>query len=83
MIAGTGWHVRQIDTFAIDVVLPSVRNAADPALLVAPEEKIGAAMRAVRLDQPDSAFRVTEGDQIFPYHPHTNGRAIGFGQVPR
>ena len=83
VIAGSGRHVRQVDALAVHVVLPAVIDAADTAVFVAAEEQVGAAVRAVRLDQSDPAFRVAKGDQIFAHHFDADRRAVGLGNFTR
>ena len=83
VIRRAGRHVRHLDATALHVVLPAVIDAAQPAFLIAAEEKIRATMRARRLDQPDAASRITEGEEIFAEHAHPQGRAIGLRQLAR
>ena len=55
---------RHVDAGAVDVELPAVIDAADAAFLVAAEPEIGAAMRAVLVDDADPAAAVAEGQQF-------------------
>src|SRR6266705_5867476 len=83
VIAGTGRYVGQVDALAVHVVLPAVIDAADTAVFVAAEEKVRAAVRAVRLDQPYPAFRVAKGDQVLAHQFDADRRAVGLGNFTR
>jgi hypothetical protein len=76
-------HVGHLDAFAVGVVLPAVVNAAQAALLVAAEEKVGAAMCTRGLDQPDATLRVAERDQALAHHLHADRRTVRFRQLAR
>src|SRR5262249_748527 len=56
--------VQLVGAGAADVEPPAMIDAAQPALLVAPEIERHAAMRAELLDQADAALSVAEGDQL-------------------
>jgi hypothetical protein len=49
-----------------DVELPSVINAAQTCLLIAPEVYGSAAVRAVLCQKADFSGRIAEGDEVFP-----------------
>ena len=69
-------RVRHIDAVAVDVELPAVIDAAQPALLVAAPEQVGAAMRAIRVKQPELAVGGAKGDEFSPKHVHSDRRAV-------
>ena len=52
-LGGFGWHV---DAVAGDVKFPAMVDAANAALLVAPEVERGATVGAVRFDDSDFAI---------------------------
>ena len=58
-----------------------MEGAAQPALLVAAVVEIGAAVRAVRLDDADPAVAVAEGQQVLAQNPDLLGRAVALGQL--
>ena len=60
-----GRQVRHIEAIALGVELPAVIDAAQPALLVAPEEQRGAAMGAAVVQDADRSAAVAERDQLF------------------
>ncbi len=64
MMARPGRHVRQVDRFAGHVELPAVVDTTQPAFLVAAEKQVGAAVRTVGIDEPDSAPGITERDEL-------------------
>jgi len=78
-LAGEARHRGQLDALPGDVVLPAVVRAADAALLVAPEEKRCAAMRAEFADQPRASLRVAKSEQALAENLHAHRRAIGLG----
>ena len=74
---------RHVDAAAVGVELPAVIDAADAAFLVAAEPEIGAAMRAILVDDADHAARVAEGEQFLAHHDDLLRRAVGFRQFRR
>ena len=68
--------VQHVDAVAVDVELPAVIDAAQPAFLVAPEEQRGAAMRAVFVDQTDAALAVAERHEVLAEQPDAHRRTI-------
>jgi len=76
-----GGFGRHVDAVAVDVEFPAVIDTANAALLVASEVERGAAVGAVRLDDPDFVIRVAKGDQILTEQAQAHGRAIRFGQL--
>ena len=64
--------VHHVHAAAVDVELPAVVDAAQPALLVAAEEERGAAVRAELVEQPDPALRVAEGHQVLAQQLHAH-----------
>ncbi len=63
-----GRQIRHVEAIALGVELPAVIDAAQPALLVAPEEQRGAAMRAAVVQDADRPAAVAERDQLFAEH---------------
>ena len=57
-------QARHVQAVAGDIELPAVIDAANAALLVAPEEQRGAAVRAAVVHHADPAVAVAEGDQL-------------------
>src|SRR5215211_5490168 len=47
---------RQVDAVALDIEFPAVIDAAQPALLIAPEEQRGGAVRALLAKKADAAL---------------------------
>src|SRR5947209_10475660 len=66
-------HGGHVDTATGNVVLPAVIRAAQPALLVAAEEKVGAPMRAARIEKPYPPVGVAEGHQVLAHNPDADG----------
>jgi hypothetical protein len=66
---------------AFGVVLPTVVNATQPALFVAPVKKRRSPMRAVLFQKTDPAIGVAKRDQLFSQKPHLHGRAVGRGDL--
>ena len=75
--------VHHVHTPAFDVELPAVVDAAEPALLVAPEEERGLPVRAPLVEDSDPPLRVTKRHQLLTEQLDAHGRAIGLGQLPR
>src|SRR4029450_139522 len=65
------------------VELPAVVRAAEPALLVSPEEEGGAAMRTVRREHAHAPFGVAEGDEILAEEADFLRRPVGRRQLGR
>ena len=68
---------------AVGVELPAVIDAADAAFLVAAEPEIGAAVRAILIDDADHAARVAEGEQFLAHDDDLLRRAVGLRQFLR
>jgi hypothetical protein len=68
---------RHVDAGALGVELPAVIDAADAAFLVAAEPEIGAAMRAILVDDPDHAARIAEREQFLAHHHDLLRRTVG------
>ena len=75
--------VHLLDAAAVDREFPAVIDAAQPALLVAPEPQGGAAMGAILVDEPDPALAVAKGDEVFAQEPHPHRRSVGLGEFAR
>ena len=73
--------VHLIDAAAVDVELPAVIDAAQPAFLVAAEKQRGATMRTIFVQEPDAALGVAEGDEVLAQQPHPYRRAVGLGDL--
>src|SRR6266851_4896389 len=67
--------VHHLDALALDVELPPVVDAAEPALLVAAEEQGGLPVRAALGEEPDAAVGVAEGHQLLAQQLDAHGRA--------
>ncbi len=80
LVGGFRRRGRQVDAVAVDVELPAMEGAAQAALLVAAVIEVGAAMRAVRLDDADPAVGGAEGQQLLAQDPDLLGRAVALGQ---
>src|SRR6185437_9829375 len=63
------------------VELPAVVDAAQPGLLVAAEEHRRTPVRAVGADQPDTAGRVTERDQVLAEQAYPRWRSVRLGRL--
>ncbi len=74
---------RQIDAVAVDIELPAVEGAAQAALFVAAVVEVGAAMRAVRLDDADPPVGLAEGQQILAHDADLLGRTVSLRQLLR
>ena len=70
---------RGIEHITLDVVLPAVIDAAQPAFFIAPVKKRRATVRAVLADQADPSLSVAKGDQLFTQQAHPRGRAVRRG----
>jgi len=75
---GLGRHVNAV---AIDIKFPTMIDAANATLLVAPKIERRAAVRAVSLNDADLIIRVAKGDQILTEQAQAHGRAIRMGQL--
>ena len=64
LVRGLRRRGRQVDAVAVDIELPAVEGAAQPAILVASVIEIGAAMRTMRLDDADLSVGVAKGQQL-------------------
>ena len=71
---------RHVDASAVGVELPAVIDAADAAFLIAAEPEIGAAVRAILVDDTDHAARVAERQQLLAHHDDLFRRPVGFRQ---
>ena len=71
-----GRFTRHVQQLAGDAELPAVVHAAQPAFLVAPEEQLGQAVRAMRVQQADLPAGVPEGDEVLAHQPNPHRRAI-------
>ena len=58
-------------------------DAANTALLVAPEPEVGAAVRAMLIDDADAPARVAERQQLLAHDRDFLGHPVGFGQLLR
>src|SRR6185437_3987632 len=70
-------HVRHVEALAVDVELPAVIDAAQPAMLVPPVEQRGAAMRTFMVHDADAARTVAPGDQLFAEQHQAHRLAVG------
>ena len=75
-----GGHV---DAASLHVELPAVVDAANTARLVAPEPEVGAAVRAMLIDDADAPARVSERQQLLAHDRDFLGHPVGFGQLLR
>lgn len=66
---------------AVDIEFPSMVQATQPVLFVAPEKERSATMRANVIDQSDLPIGVAEGHEIFAQEPHAQRCAIRVRQV--
>ena len=78
-----GIRRRHVDAAAVGVEFPAVIDAADAAFLVAAEPEIGAAVRAILVDDPDHASGVAEGEQFLAHDDDLLRGAVGVGQFLR
>ena len=81
LVGGLRRRGRQVDAVAVDVELPAVEGAAQAAFLVAAEIEVGAAMRAVRLDDADAAVRRPERQQVLAEDLDLLGRPVALRQL--
>ena len=72
---------RHIDAIAFDVEFPAMIGTADPAFFVAPVVEMGAAVRAIGVEDPDPSVAVAKRDQLLAQQTQLLGRTIGFGQL--
>jgi hypothetical protein len=56
---------RHFGNRAHHIKLPAMIDAAQPAIFVSAKNQRGAAMRTRMINQPDAAFGIPEGHQIF------------------
>src|SRR3569833_1188139 len=68
---------RRIEALAVDVEFPTVKQAAQPALLIDAERKGGSAVRTMFVKQAAFAFAVHEADQVLAHQPDTHRLAVG------
>ena len=61
---------------AVDVEQPAVERAAQPAVLQPAVGEIGAAMRAVAVDQAVAALVVAEQHEVLAHQPHRLDRPV-------
>ena len=73
--------VQLIDAGAGHVELPAVIDAAQAALLVAPEEERCASVGAELVEQPHAPAGVAERDQALAEQADADGGAVGLGQL--
>ncbi len=74
---------RHVDASAVGIELPAVIDAADAAFLVATEPEVGAAVRAVLIDDADDAAAIAEGQQFLAHDDNLLRRPIGLRQFRR
>ena len=72
-----------LQAVALVVELPAVIGAADAAILHPPEKEVRAPMRADRLDDADTAPRVTKGNEVLAEELDALRRTVGLRQFPR
>jgi hypothetical protein len=72
---------RHVDAGALDVELPAVVDARQPALFVAADHHRGQTVRAARVEQTDAPVRVAERDQILAEQPDRDRGAVGLGDL--
>jgi hypothetical protein len=75
--------VQLVDAAAVDSEFPTVINATQPALLVAPKKQRGAAMWTKFVEEPNPAVAVAERDEILAQQPDAHWRAVGLGDLAR
>src|SRR5580704_8103274 len=73
--------IELVDAIAFDVVFPAVIDAAQPALLVAPEKQRHPPVRTELVDQADAALAVAERHEVLTQQPDPHGRAVGLGDL--
>ena len=72
---GLRHHLQHV---ALDVHLPAVVEAAQAALLVAPEHERRATVRAILAEHADAPVAVAKDDEVLAEHPRAHGLAVGF-----
>ena len=72
--------VHLLDAAAVDREFPAVIDAAQPAFFVAPEPQGSAAMRAIFVDKPDTAFAVAKSNEVLAEEAHPHRRTVGLLQ---
>src|SRR5919108_4844608 len=70
------WLVHHVDAAPVHVELPPVVHAAQATLLVTAQKQRDPPMRAVLLEEADTALRVPKGYQVFAQQPDAHWRAI-------
>src|SRR5215468_12721164 len=70
---------RRLEHVSIHIILPTVVNAAQPALFVAPEIQRCPAVGAVLGKQADASLSVSKSYQFLAQHAHPSGRAVTLG----
>ena len=78
-----GGLARLIDAIALDVELPAVIDAAEPARLVAAEKQGRGAVWATLVEETDAALGVAERDQPLAQKLDADRHAVGLGQLVR
>ena len=68
---------RRFEALAVDVEQPAMEQAAQAAILETAVGEVGAAMRAVAVEQAVTAALVAEQDEILAQHAHRLGRPLG------
>jgi hypothetical protein len=74
---------RRVQHVAVDVVFPTVIDAAQTTFFIAPKKKRRAAVGAMLADETDTALRVAEGDQLFAQQFYPCGRTVRSGNFFR
>ncbi len=72
-VFGFGRHLHHV---AIDVEFPAVIEAAQPALFVTRKHQRGAPVRAILVEDADTAFAVAEHHKILAQQAHLHRRAV-------
>ncbi len=72
---------RCVQALAVDVELPAVERAAQAVALGAAEGKVGAAVRAVTVQQAPGAGRIPEQHQVLAHDFHGLDRALRHARV--
>src|SRR5205823_4247170 len=67
----------------LDIKLPAMVDAAQPALLIAAIPERDPPMRAELLQQTDAAIAIAEGDEVLAQQLDPHRRAVGLGQLAR
>ena len=76
-LAALGFGGR-LEALAGDVEEPAVKGAAQPAVFPAPVGEVGAAVRAVPVEQPVAARLILEKHEVLAQQPHRTHRALAF-----